>query len=77
MFFLNYLLCVLHFIYLISYCSYKWEAIDQDDKVSYTFKLCDSSPSAGCDSSAAVCAQNLTTTTKQSVGEYGIPVFTQ
>uniref|UniRef100_A0A3P8UXZ1 MRH domain-containing protein n=1 Tax=Cynoglossus semilaevis TaxID=244447 RepID=A0A3P8UXZ1_CYNSE len=46
---------------------YKWEAIDSDRNVSYEFKLCESSPSTSCDSSTAVCAQDLTTKTKQSV----------
>ncbi|XP_040919977.1 cation-independent mannose-6-phosphate receptor isoform X2 [Toxotes jaculatrix] len=53
-------------------CSYKWEAIDQDNKVSYTLKLCESSPSTSCGPSTAVCAQNLTTATRQSVGELSL-----
>uniref|UniRef100_A0A3Q3MKC2 Insulin-like growth factor 2 receptor n=1 Tax=Mastacembelus armatus TaxID=205130 RepID=A0A3Q3MKC2_9TELE len=56
--------------YFLIFCSYKWEAIDQDNKVSYTFKLCDSSPPTDCGPSAGVCARNLTTNKKQSVGEY-------
>uniref|UniRef100_A0A3Q1JC88 Uncharacterized protein n=1 Tax=Anabas testudineus TaxID=64144 RepID=A0A3Q1JC88_ANATE len=58
--------------FYISYCSYKWEAIDQDNKVSYTFKLCDSSPSTGCDSNTGICAENLGTITKQSVGDLSL-----
>ncbi|KAG7509424.1 cation-independent mannose-6-phosphate receptor [Solea senegalensis] len=53
-------------------CSYKWEAIDLDNKVSYTFKLCESSPATGCGPSTAVCARNLTANTKQSVGELSL-----
>ncbi|XP_056283695.1 cation-independent mannose-6-phosphate receptor [Pseudoliparis swirei] len=50
-------------------CSYKWEAIDQDNNVSYTLKLCESSPSTSCGPGTAVCARNLTTKADQSVGE--------
>uniref|UniRef100_A0A3Q3IPM5 Uncharacterized protein n=1 Tax=Monopterus albus TaxID=43700 RepID=A0A3Q3IPM5_MONAL len=47
---------------------YKWEAIDQDNKVSYTFQLCESSsPLTECGASTAVCARNLATNAKQSV----------
>uniref|UniRef100_UPI003AAAD5C6 cation-independent mannose-6-phosphate receptor isoform X1 n=2 Tax=Centroberyx gerrardi TaxID=166262 RepID=UPI003AAAD5C6 len=53
-------------------CSYKWEAIDQDNKVGYTLKLCDSSPSTTCGPGTAVCARNLTTQTEQSVGELSL-----
>ncbi|XP_039980957.1 cation-independent mannose-6-phosphate receptor isoform X2 [Xiphias gladius] len=53
-------------------CSYKWEAIDRDNKVSYTFKLCESSPSTGCGPSNAVCARDLTANTQQSVGELSL-----
>lgn len=53
-------------------CSYKWEAIDQDNKVSYTLKLCESSPSTSCGPGTAVCARNLTTKTDQSVGELSL-----
>ncbi|XP_044024917.1 cation-independent mannose-6-phosphate receptor isoform X2 [Siniperca chuatsi] len=53
-------------------CSYKWEAIDQDNKVSYTLKLCESSPETPCGSSTAVCAQDLATSTTQSVGELSL-----
>lgn len=77
MFFLKSLLCLLYFIKFFSYSSYKWEAIDQDSKVSYTFKLCESSPSTSCDTNTAVCAENLNNKTKQSVGEYSTLVFTQ
>lgn len=60
-------------LYLISFaflcCRYKWEAIDKDNKVSYTLKLCESSPSTSCGPGAAVCARNLTANTDQSVGE--------
>ncbi|XP_041660412.1 cation-independent mannose-6-phosphate receptor [Cheilinus undulatus] len=50
-------------------CSYKWEAIDQDNKMSYTLKLCESSPSTSCGPGTAVCARDLTTNTDQSVGD--------
>nr|XP_020473896.1 cation-independent mannose-6-phosphate receptor isoform X2 [Monopterus albus] len=54
-------------------CSYKWEAIDQDNKVSYTFQLCESSsPLTECGASTAVCARNLATNAKQSVGELSL-----
>ncbi|KAI3364465.1 hypothetical protein L3Q82_011257, partial [Scortum barcoo] len=53
-------------------CSYKWEAIDQDNNVSYTLKLCESSPPTVCGPGAAVCARNLTTSTSQSVGELSL-----
>ncbi|KAK9531251.1 hypothetical protein VZT92_010686 [Zoarces viviparus] len=53
-------------------CSFKWEAIDQDNKVSYTLKLCESSPSTSCGASTAVCAQNLTTKANHSVGELSL-----
>ncbi|XP_074540826.1 cation-independent mannose-6-phosphate receptor [Halichoeres trimaculatus] len=53
-------------------CSYKWEAIDQDNKVSYTLKLCESSPSTSCGPGTAVCARDLTTNTDQSVGELSL-----
>ncbi|KAG7219115.1 hypothetical protein INR49_019323 [Caranx melampygus] len=47
-------------------CSYKWEAVDRDNNVSYTLKLCESSPPTACGPDAAVCARNLKTNTKQS-----------
>ncbi|XP_049613817.1 cation-independent mannose-6-phosphate receptor isoform X2 [Syngnathus scovelli] len=50
-------------------CSYKWEAIDLDNKISYTLKLCDSSPSTPCGDGTAVCARDLTSNIYQSVGE--------
>ncbi|XP_035535041.1 cation-independent mannose-6-phosphate receptor isoform X1 [Morone saxatilis] len=53
-------------------CSYKWEAIDRDNKVSYTLKLCESSPLTGCDPGTAVCARDLTTNTNQSVGDLSL-----
>ncbi|KAF1376907.1 hypothetical protein PFLUV_G00216350 [Perca fluviatilis] len=53
-------------------CSYKWEAIDQDNKVSYTLKLCESSPSTSCGPTTAVCARNLTSKADQSVGELSL-----
>uniref|UniRef100_A0A8C9ZHK2 Insulin-like growth factor 2 receptor n=1 Tax=Sander lucioperca TaxID=283035 RepID=A0A8C9ZHK2_SANLU len=49
---------------------YKWEAIDQDNKVSYTLKLCESSPPTSCGPATAVCARNLASKADQSVGEY-------
>lgn len=59
------------FFYSVSLSySYKWEAIDQDNKVKYTLKLCDSSPHTGCGAGSAVCANNLTSQNNQSVGEY-------
>ncbi|XP_049445309.1 cation-independent mannose-6-phosphate receptor isoform X1 [Epinephelus fuscoguttatus] len=53
-------------------CSYKWEAIDQDNKVSYTLRLCESSPSTSCGPGTAVCARDLTTKTDKSVGELSL-----
>lgn len=53
-------------------CSYKWEAIDQDNKVSYTIKLCESSPTTSCGPGTAVCARNLTAKTDQSVGDLSL-----
>uniref|UniRef100_UPI0037E7D95A cation-independent mannose-6-phosphate receptor n=1 Tax=Semicossyphus pulcher TaxID=241346 RepID=UPI0037E7D95A len=53
-------------------CSYKWEAIDQDNKVSYTLKLCESSPPTSCGPNTAVCAHDHTTNTDQSVGELSL-----
>ncbi|MEQ2316763.1 hypothetical protein AMECASPLE_035860, partial [Ameca splendens] len=53
--------------------SYKWEAVDPDNKVKYTIKLCESSPPTSCGSSAAVCAQNLSGGVGRSVGEYSGP----
>lgn len=50
-------------------CSYKWEAIDQDNNVIYTLKLCESSPATSCEASTAVCARDLNTSTVKSVGE--------
>ncbi|XP_031169703.1 cation-independent mannose-6-phosphate receptor isoform X1 [Sander lucioperca] len=53
-------------------CSYKWEAIDQDNKVSYTLKLCESSPPTSCGPATAVCARNLASKADQSVGELSL-----
>ncbi|XP_022048417.2 cation-independent mannose-6-phosphate receptor isoform X2 [Acanthochromis polyacanthus] len=53
-------------------CSYKWEAIDQDHGVKYTLKLCESSPSTSCGPEVAVCAQDLTTQVKESVGDLSL-----
>ncbi|MEQ2265569.1 hypothetical protein XENORESO_009110 [Xenotaenia resolanae] len=53
-------------------CSYKWEAVDPDNKVKYTIKLCESSPPTSCGSSAAVCAQNLSGGVGRSVGELSL-----
>ncbi|KAM9840298.1 cation-independent mannose-6-phosphate receptor [Aulostomus maculatus] len=50
-------------------CRYQWEAIDQDNKVSYTLKLCDSSPLTRCGAGTAVCARDLINNKDQSVGE--------
>lgn len=50
-------------------CSYKWEAIDQDNKVTYSLKLCESSPATSCGSGAAVCAHNPTANTDHTIGE--------
>ncbi|XP_061097950.1 cation-independent mannose-6-phosphate receptor [Conger conger] len=50
-------------------CSYKWEARDDDNKVNYTLKLCDSSPKTACGSGSAVCAYDLTSKTSLSVGD--------
>lgn len=38
--------------------------------MSYTLKLCESSPPTACGPGTAVCAQTLGTDTKKSVGEY-------
>uniref|UniRef100_A0A4W6DDK0 Insulin-like growth factor 2 receptor n=1 Tax=Lates calcarifer TaxID=8187 RepID=A0A4W6DDK0_LATCA len=43
--------------------------VDRDNKVSYTLKLCESSPPTACGPGTAVCAQTLGTDTKKSVGE--------
>uniref|UniRef100_A0A3B4X1H8 Insulin-like growth factor 2 receptor n=1 Tax=Seriola lalandi dorsalis TaxID=1841481 RepID=A0A3B4X1H8_SERLL len=51
---------------------YKWEAVDRDNNVSYTLKLCESSPSTSCGPGTAVCASSLKTNTKQSVGELSL-----
>lgn len=53
-------------------CRYKWEAIDQDNKVRYTLKLCDSSPSTSCGPDTAMCLTNLTTNKEQSVGDLSL-----
>nr|QPB70590.1 insulin-like growth factor 2 receptor [Pampus argenteus] len=52
-------------------CSYKWEAIDQDNGVSYTLRLCSSSPTTNCGSNAAVCARDATNA-ERSVGELSL-----
>ncbi|XP_076612208.1 cation-independent mannose-6-phosphate receptor [Chaetodon auriga] len=53
-------------------CSYKWEAIDVDNKMSYTFKLCESSPSTACGPGTAVCAEDLATKTHRAVGDLSL-----
>ncbi|KAK5852634.1 hypothetical protein PBY51_006486 [Eleginops maclovinus] len=53
-------------------CRYKWEAIDQDNKVGYTLKLCESSPSTSCGADTAVCARNLTLKADHSVGQLSL-----
>ncbi|XP_054910202.1 cation-independent mannose-6-phosphate receptor [Poeciliopsis prolifica] len=53
-------------------CSYKWEAVDLDNKVKYTIKLCESSPPTSCESGAAVCAQSLSGEEKYSVGDLSL-----
>ncbi|XP_072542274.1 cation-independent mannose-6-phosphate receptor [Salminus brasiliensis] len=53
-------------------CSYKWEAVDQDNKVKYTMKLCASSPNTACGSSTAICAQSLVSKGNHSVGELSL-----
>ncbi|KAG7460969.1 hypothetical protein MATL_G00204630 [Megalops atlanticus] len=50
-------------------CSYKWEAIDEDNKVRYTLKLCDSSPNTACGDGVAICAQNMSSKAQRSVGD--------
>lgn len=68
----NFLYSTLYLIIIFSLCcSYKWEAIDRDNKVSYTIKLCESSPTTNCGPRTSVCAQDLNTKTDRSVGEYG------
>uniref|UniRef100_A0A8C9ZNR3 Insulin-like growth factor 2 receptor n=1 Tax=Sander lucioperca TaxID=283035 RepID=A0A8C9ZNR3_SANLU len=47
-----------------------WE--DQDNKVSYTLKLCESSPPTSCGPATAVCARNLASKADQSVGELSL-----
>uniref|UniRef100_A0A6Q2XKG2 Insulin-like growth factor 2 receptor n=1 Tax=Esox lucius TaxID=8010 RepID=A0A6Q2XKG2_ESOLU len=56
--------------------SYKWEAIDGDNKVKYTIKLCESSPETGCGADNGVCAHNLTSKKDQSVGEFQLKKVT-
>ncbi|KAM3602400.1 uncharacterized protein V6R79_003255 [Siganus canaliculatus] len=53
-------------------CSYKWEAIDQDNNVRYTLKLCESSPSTSCGPGVAVCATDLRTNTDTAVGDLSL-----
>ncbi|CAG5960595.1 unnamed protein product, partial [Menidia menidia] len=53
-------------------CSYKWEAIDQDNKVKYTLKLCESSPSTSCGPATAVCALDLLSKVEQPVGDLSL-----
>uniref|UniRef100_A0A8C1Z5G4 Insulin-like growth factor 2 receptor n=1 Tax=Cyprinus carpio TaxID=7962 RepID=A0A8C1Z5G4_CYPCA len=53
-------------------CSYKWEAIDQDSNVTYTLKLCDTSPETECGKESAVCAHKLKSGQFQSVGEFSL-----
>lgn len=53
-------------------CSYQWEAVDQDSDVRYTLKLCSSSPETACGANAAVCAQNVTSSQNQSVGDLSL-----
>ncbi|KAM9338794.1 cation-independent mannose-6-phosphate receptor [Symphorus nematophorus] len=53
-------------------CSYEWKAIDKDNKVSYTLRLCESSPSTSCSSDTAICARDLTTDQAQSVGDLSL-----
>ncbi|XP_066532658.1 cation-independent mannose-6-phosphate receptor isoform X2 [Hoplias malabaricus] len=53
-------------------CSYKWEAIDQDNKVKYTMKLCASSPNTDCGPDTAICARNLSSKVIQSVGDLSL-----
>ncbi|KAK2855938.1 hypothetical protein Q5P01_004673 [Channa striata] len=50
-------------------CRYKWEAIDRDNNVSYTFKLCSTSPSTSCGPNTAVCLEKLSNSKTLSVGE--------
>uniref|UniRef100_A0A1A8MDB6 Uncharacterized protein n=1 Tax=Nothobranchius pienaari TaxID=704102 RepID=A0A1A8MDB6_9TELE len=47
-------------------CSYKWEAVDLDNRVKYSLTLC-GSPLTSCGSNVAVCARNLTSGEEQSV----------
>ncbi|KAJ8009057.1 hypothetical protein DPEC_G00084890 [Dallia pectoralis] len=51
-------------------CNYKWEAMDPDNKVKYTIKLCNSSHATACGQDSAVCAHNLTSKTDRSVGDF-------
>ncbi|XP_077442699.1 cation-independent mannose-6-phosphate receptor isoform X2 [Stigmatopora argus] len=53
-------------------CGYKWEAIDLDHKISYTLKLCESSPSTPCGAGTAVCARDLNGDIHQSVGDLSL-----
>uniref|UniRef100_A0A665V9G9 Insulin-like growth factor 2 receptor n=1 Tax=Echeneis naucrates TaxID=173247 RepID=A0A665V9G9_ECHNA len=68
--------CCSHVLHLIIFfslcCSYKWEAFDRDNNVSYTLKLCESSSSTSCGPNTAICAHNLKTSTTQSVGELSL-----
>ena len=49
--------------------SYKWEANDRVNKVSYTLRLCESSPPTSCDPGTAVCAEDRVSGNTRSVGE--------
>ncbi|KAM4713477.1 cation-independent mannose-6-phosphate receptor [Anableps anableps] len=53
-------------------CSYKWEAVDQDNKVKYTIKLCESSPPTSCGSNTAVCVQSFSSGVSRSVGDLSL-----
>ncbi|KAL2081956.1 hypothetical protein ACEWY4_021774 [Coilia grayii] len=53
-------------------CSYKWEAIDQDEQMKYTMKLCDESPNTECGPQSAICAHSFADKTNTTVGELNL-----
>lgn len=75
------IMCIFAFTYICQLCvwkanivspksSYKWEAIDQDSQMKYTFKLCDDSPETKCGPGSSVCAHSNATNTDTTVGKF-------
>ncbi|XP_029965640.1 LOW QUALITY PROTEIN: cation-independent mannose-6-phosphate receptor [Salarias fasciatus] len=56
-------------------CRYKWEAVDLENRVRYSLRLCSSSPPAGCGTGAAACARGLDGGEERSVGELDLLTF--